>query len=191
MSYVMKYGVLIAFGVFFASLLQAQLQVTEPDKSPMDMSFHPHGYPILKFQSKNAPATPKARVIYSRPQKNGRTIFGDIVKYGEVWRMGANETAEIEFYQDVTIAGKKIARGRYTLYGIPQASKWTLILNKQLDTWGSFSYNKDQDVVRADAPVAAIDNPIEYFTMVFDNAGVLTILWDTVKVVLPIKYATK
>lgn len=187
----MKYGVLLFISVFLASLCQAQLQITEPDKSPMDMSYHPHGYPIIKFQSKNAPATPKARIVYSRPQKNGRTIFGDVVKYGEVWRMGANETPEIEFYQEVTIAGKKIAKGRYSLYGIPQAGKWTLILNKQLDTWGSFSYNKEQDVVRADATATAIDNPVEFFTIVFDNAGVLTILWDTVKVVLPIKYAAK
>src|SRR5215831_6151218 len=74
------------------------------DKSPMDMSYYPDNYPVLKIQDKVTEPL-LARVIYSRPQKNGRIIFGDLVEYGKVWRMGANEATEIEFYKNVQING--------------------------------------------------------------------------------------
>src|SRR6476620_3840718 len=72
------------------------------DKSPMDMSYYPVNYPILKIQDK-ATEPLLARVIYGRPQKNGRVIFGELVEYGKIWRLGANEATEIEFYKDVKI----------------------------------------------------------------------------------------
>src|SRR5688500_2914079 len=72
------------------------------DKSLMDMSYYPVDYPKLKMTG--AVADPLiARVIYSRPQKNGRTVFGDLIKFGSVWRLGANEATEIEFFRDVVI----------------------------------------------------------------------------------------
>jgi hypothetical protein len=191
MSYIMKHVWMGAMFLLTSLLSTAQLQITEPDKSPLDISYFPHGYPVLKFQNKNTAPTPKARIIYSRPQRNGRVIFGDVVKYGEVWRMGANESTEVEFYQDVTIAGKKVAKGRYTLYCIPQQKNWTFILNKGLDTWGAFSYKQELDVLRTEVPVSNIDITVEYFTVVFDNMGTITVLWDTVKVGLPVKYTVK
>jgi Protein of unknown function (DUF2911) len=191
MRLIMKGIILVFFFVANASIGWGQLQITEPDKSPLDISYHPHGYPILKFQSKTAPAAPLARVIYSRPQKNGRVIFGEIVKYNEIWRMGANESTEVEFYKEVTIGSKKLAKGRYTLYCVPQAGLWTIVLSSELNTWGTFSYEKTKDVLRTDVAVAKLDAPVEFFTMVFDAAGNLVILWDTVKVVIPIKYAAK
>ena len=177
--------------IVFALSASAQLQITEPDKSPLDVSYHPHGYPILKFQTKKAPATPHARVIYSRPQKNGRTIFGDVVKYNELWRLGANECTEIEFYKEVTIGKAKLPKGKYALFCIPQAGQWTIIFNKGVDAWGAFSYDKKKDVLRTSIKVANAEAVVEFFTMVFDNSGNLVILWDNQKALLPIKYAAK
>src|SRR5438105_3715213 len=97
------------------------------DKSPMDMSYYPADYPVLKISDKVAD-TPVARVIYGRPQKSGRPIFGNLVEYGQVWRLGANEATEIEFYRDVMISNKKIKKGRYTLYAIPETNAWTVII---------------------------------------------------------------
>ena len=71
------------------------------------MAYYPANYPVLKIQDKLT-ETLAARVVYSRPQKAGRTIFGSLVKYGEVWRLGANEATEIEFFKNVKIGGKKI-----------------------------------------------------------------------------------
>ncbi len=77
----------------------------------------------------------------ARPQKNNRSIFGDLVPYDMIWRMGANEATEIEFFRDVKIDGKKLAKGRYTMYAIPSTDKWTIVLNKETDTWGAFGYD--------------------------------------------------
>ena len=117
------------------------------DKSPLDMSYFPAGYPILKIQDK-ATEPLVARVLYSRPQKNGRTVFGELVEYGKVWRLGANEATEIEFYRDVKFGSTRVKKGRYTLYAIPTAEQWIVILNKDSDTWGAFKYDQKKDVAR-------------------------------------------
>jgi hypothetical protein len=158
------------------------------DKSPMDMSYFPNNYPVLKIQDK-ATEPLLARVIYSRPQKNGRIIFGDLVEYGKVWRMGANEATEIEFYKNVKIDGKKIAKGRYTLYAIPSQDNWTIILNKDVDTWGAFKYDAQKDVIRTTVPIEKTNDVVEALSMAFEKTDYgcsLIIVWDNVKARLPI-----
>ena len=164
----------------------AQQLPTDIDKSPMDMSYSPNNYPIMKFQGK-VTGTPNARIIYSRPQKKGREIFGGEVKYNEVWRLGANENTEIEFYKDATFGGKKITKGRYTMFCIPAEESWTIILNKDTDNWGNFNYDSKKDVLRITAPVQKID-AVENFTIYFDQFNNLTIMWDDVKVNLPVLF---
>jgi hypothetical protein len=159
------------------------------DKSPMDMSYYPAGYPVSKIQNKIT--EPLAmRIIYSRPQLNGRKIFGSLEKYGDVWRLGANEATEIEFFKDVRISNKRVKSGRYTLYCIPFADKWTMILNKETDIWGAFKYDSTKDVVRMDVPIIK-NEKTEALTIVFDksDAGAnLLVYWDDVKTVLPIEF---
>jgi Protein of unknown function (DUF2911) len=173
---------------FIAANSSAQTKLPQVDKSPMDMSYYPNGYPVLKIQDK--PIEPLvARVIYSRPQKNGRTIFGDLLEYGKVWRLGANEATEIEFYQNVKINNTKIKKGRYTLYCIPYAEKWTLFINKENDTWGSFKYDSKKDIAKIELTVQKQDEITESFAMVFEKttSGInLIIAWDDVKVTMPI-----
>ena len=159
------------------------------DQSPMDMAYFPSDFPILKAQNKiNSPLI--ARIIYGRPQRNDRTLFGELVEYNEVWRLGANEATEIEFFKDVVIAGKKISKGRYTLYAIPTETKWTMIINKETDVWGAFVYDQEKDVVRTEVPVKNLENPVEPLSMVFtktDKGADLTIAWENVSVTLPIE----
>lgn len=169
---------------------QAQLKIPPVDKSPMDMSYYPNGYPVLKIQDKvTEPLV--ARVIFSRPQKNGRTIFGELLEYGNVWRLGANEATEIEFFQTVKVGATKIKKGRYTMYCIPFADKWTLIINKETDTWGAFKYAQSKDIVRIEVAVQRQTDVLEAFVMAFDKtptgAG-LIIAWDNFKVILPISF---
>jgi hypothetical protein len=156
----------------------------------MDMSYYPVGYPLLKIQDK-ATDPLLARVIFSRPQRNGRSIFGDLVEYGKVWRLGANEATEIEFFQNVKIGGVRIKKGRYTLYAIPYAEKWTLILNKETDIWGSFKYDETKDITRLDVPVFKQTEPLESLAMFFEKSSTgayLAIVWDTVRVNLPVTF---
>src|SRR5688572_1059241 len=101
-----------------------EAKIPPVDKSPMDMAYFPADYPVLKTQNK-ATQPALVRVIYSRPQRDNRAIFGELIEYDKVWRLGANEATEIEFYKDVIIAGKKLAKGRYTIYAIPTPTKWT------------------------------------------------------------------
>jgi hypothetical protein len=172
------------------STAKAQSKFPPVDKSPMDMSYYPSGYPLLKIQDK-ATEPLVARVIFSRPQKNGRTIFGDLIEYGKLWRMGANEATEIEFFVPVKIGGVKIKKGRYTLYCIPFEEKWTMILNKETDTWGAFKYDETKDITRLDIPVMKQTDFLENFIVVFEKAAKgsnLVIAWDTMKVMLPINF---
>jgi len=159
------------------------------DKSPMDMSYYPANYPILKIQDK-AIEPLVMRIIYGRPQINGRRIFGGLQGYGEVWRLGANEATEIEFFKDVKINNKKIKKGRYTVYAIPFPDKWTLIVNKETDTWGSFRYDSLKDIVRMDLPVKK-NETTEVMSIVFEKTSSganMNMYWDDVKVALPIVF---
>ena len=170
----------------FAGIAQSGLPAV--DKSPMDMSYYPNNYPVLKIQDK-ATEPLVARVVYSRPKKEGRPIFGGLIEYGKVWRLGANEATEIEFFQKVNIGGKKISKGRYTLYAIVNENSWTFIVNKETDTWGSFKYNPDKDVVRVDVPVEKITDMVEYLTMGFEKSATginLIVAWENIKASLPI-----
>ena len=187
----MRFTSVLLFALCFTCYSFGQLQVTEPDKSPLDMSYSPQSYPILKFQNKNMDAKPNARVVYSRPQVKGRDIFGGEVKYNEVWRLGANESTEIDLFKTAVIGGKKIEKGRYTMYCIPQENAWTFIINKDTDSWGAFSYDANLDVLRTTVPVLKNETAVEYLTMYFDNANNLVVMWEDLKVFLPIKFVSK
>ncbi|HVZ24911.1 MAG TPA: DUF2911 domain-containing protein [Sediminibacterium sp.] len=178
-------------GMFlFGGVTIAQSKVPDLDKSPMDMSYWPNNYPLLKMNGK-AKEMPVARIIYSRPAKNGRVIFGGLLRYNELWRLGANESTEIEFFRPVNIGGKPIQKGRYTLYCIPTEKKWTLILNTDNYAWGSFTYDNKKDVVRITCDVIASGEPVEFFSAFFEEKPTganLVFEWDTLKVTLPISF---
>jgi hypothetical protein len=183
----MKNILTLAFYLAFSLVAAAQSKIPPTDKSPLDVSYFPDNYPVLKIQDKvTEPLI--ARVIYSRPQKNERKVFGELIEYGKLWRLGANEATEIEFYVPVKINDTKIKKGRYTLYAIPNSDEWTIILNKENDTWGSFRYDLKKDLVRKNVPVQKQDTPAESFSLLFEKVGsgfVLNALWDDVKVSLP------
>jgi len=182
--------VLLLFAILFCNTVLKAQTFPPVDKSPMDMSYFPNGYPVLKIQDKlTEPLV--ARVIYSRPQKSGRTIFGGLLKYGEVWRLGANEATEIEFFKHVRFGGKKIPKGRYTLYALVNEGSWTIILNKETDTWGSFKYDVKKDFVRVPVTTQRTDGPVESLTMVFEKTSTgmnLVVAWDTIKVAIPFNF---
>lgn len=159
------------------------------DVSPMDISYFPADYPKLKM-SNSTTALPKARVIYSRPHLQGRKLFPDVLKYGEPWRLGANEATEIDFYKEVIIQGKKIKAGRYILYCIPEQEKWTIVLNSNIDSWGLHA-DPSKDIARFIVPIKLTGNSLEFFTLVFQpGAGSTDLLmaWDNVEVRLPIQF---
>ena len=186
-----KLGFFLAFACISLVAI-AQQKPTELDKSPMDMSYWPDNYPLLKMSGK-AKDQPIARVIYGRPVKNGRTIFGGIIKYNELWRLGANEATELEIFSPVKISNKVIPKGRYTLFCVPSENKWTIIVSKDNFCWGSFTYDTKKDVVRADIKPETTNESVETFTIYFsENTGKanLVMLWDNQRAELPMTLVT-
>ena len=128
---------------------------------------------------------------YSRPNAKGRTIFGDLVPYGAVWRTGANNATTLNFSDEVIIGGKKIPAGKYGLLTIPGAAEWTVIITKQLDVTSPSAYKQDMDVVRVTVPTTQLPFPIESFMILFEKVNSssleLMIIWEQTAVSLPIK----
>ncbi|MBC7872521.1 MAG: DUF2911 domain-containing protein [Ferruginibacter sp.] len=127
---------------------------------------------------------------YSRPGVKGRTVFGDLVPYGKVWRTGANQATTITFGEDVMVGETKVPAGKYGLLTIPDASDWTIIISKQTDVTSPDAYKQDQDVARFKAKPFPLPMSIETFTISVDdvkssscNVG---IMWDRVYVMFPV-----
>lgn len=164
------------------------------DKSPMDMAYYPDNFAHdRKFDSKLIGDLPAIiRVTYSRPAKKDREIFGKLVPYNKVWRAGANEAPEIKFYRDVIIQGKTVKAGVYSLFTIPNANEWTIILNSDLDVWGAYSYDQSHDVLRVNVPVKKYDKVIEDFSIKFrkgkENEAIMMLGWDTTLVEVPVSF---
>jgi hypothetical protein len=160
----------------------------EPDKSPMDMAWFPDNFAHDRKPGEKA----VARVIYSRPAKGNREVFGKLIPYGKVWRTGANEATEIKFYQDVVLGGKKVKAGTYSLFTIPGEKEWTIILNNDLDYWGAYSYNAKNDVVRVTAPASQSPESVENFAIQFGDKGpkkgVMRLAWEKTMVEVPFTY---
>ncbi|WBL21791.1 MULTISPECIES: DUF2911 domain-containing protein [unclassified Zunongwangia] len=176
----------LAIGLSGTATLSAQSQgpnFAKMDVSPMDIALY-----------RNDNNEPIARVIYSRPQRRDREVFGKLVPYGEVWRTGANEATEVTFYKDVMIAGAKIDAGTYTLYSIPEEKEWTIILNKKTLTWGAYEYSSEMDLARINVPVRQMQNSVDALSISFekdeDTKGAnLLIGWDKSYVKVPMKVA--
>lgn len=147
------------------------------DASPMDL-----------IEYMNPDKVVVARVIYSRPQKRDRQVFGKLVPYGEVWRTGANESTELTLYKDVKIADNLVKAGTYTIYTIPQENEWTIILNNSTHSWGAYEYTDKKDLVRIKVPVKQSPTNIESFSMAFaptPQGASLYMGWDDKYVEVP------
>lgn len=136
----------------------------------------------------------EVEIAYSRPNVNGRTIFGDLVPFGEVWRLGANEATTIEFDYPISLNGQMIDTGTYALFVIPEKNNWKIMVNSVADQWGSNNYDASKDVLQFNVPVNSCDF-VESFTIGFSNVNeygaVLTFKWETTEVNISISTDTK
>lgn len=174
-----------AFAFSQTKIDPTKLSYASVDVSPLDEVYFPLDVASSKTDS------PKIKIIYSRPQKKNRVIFGNLVKYGEIWRFGANENTEIKFYKAVKIAGKEIPAGTYSLFAIPNEKDWTIILNSDTDKWGAYAYDKSKDVLRFSVSSEKITTPIEYFSVSFvqtKTGADLYAAWDNTQIKFPIEF---
>lgn len=115
-------------------------------------------------------------VNYSSPAVKGRTIFGDLVPEGKVWRAGANEATIFKTSKDIKIQGEPLAAGEYSLFVLPNQSGSTFILNKQTGQWGT-QYDESQDVLRVTADQQKTSSPTENLTYEIEDDG-LVLKWE-------------
>jgi hypothetical protein len=136
----------------------------------------------------------EVKVVYCRPSKRDRLIFGDksagaLVPFGKYWRLGANAATEITFGKDLLFAGQPVSAGTYRMYAVPSASSWKVVLNSQPGKWGAFEPDHDKDVLTVEVPVESTPAPVEQFTISIsgDPSGArLDLAWDKTLVRVPL-----
>ena len=138
-------------------------------------------------------------VFYNRPYKNNRPIFGDLVPYNEVWRTGANEATTFTTNRDILVDGSPLAAGTYTLWTIPMEDSWKVIFNSQMYPWGITADKRpsrvpEYDVLTVQVPVQKIEQPVEQFTIDFNEQhdfNLMNLVWDQTLISVPIMNAAK
>lgn len=169
--------VLVSFIFTFHLSVSAQ-NFTDLDKSPMDA-----------VMARNTDNSPLVRVIYNKPKKRNRKIFGELVPFGEVWRTGANEATEIKFYVNASIEGVSIKPGTYTLFTIPYKDNWTFILNRRSQSWGVENYLEKENLLALDFKSKKTATNIEDFSISLrplKNGTSLLLGWDDRYIEVPI-----
>ncbi len=134
----------------------------------------------------------EVRIDYSRPGVKKREIWGKLVPYDAVWRAGANEATKITFSTDVTVEGKMLKKGSYSLFAIPGKNDWTIIFNKVADQWGAFEYNESEDALRVKVKTekAIWQEWLSYtINKASDTSAVIRLEWEKIKV--PFKVEVK
>ena len=128
-------------------------------------------------------------VTYGRPYKKGRVVFGELEKFGSVWRIGADEATEITFKKDGTFGGQPIKAGTYTMFAIINANEWEVILNSELKQWGAYGYEKikGKNVLTTKVPTQKTTSVVEQLTIT-PGASDLTIAWDDTMVKIHYKF---
>ncbi len=130
-------------------------------------------------------------VDYSRPSKRGRTIFGELVPYGKVWRTGANAATQFRTDKDLRFGDVTVPAGFYSLFTIPGPSEWTLIVNGETGQTGT-AHKAERDLYRIPMKVSALPQPVERFTISVtpgESGGVLSMEWDTTRASAPFTVA--
>ena len=167
----------IFFVLFCLSTLLTNAQVKTPQASPV-------------CTISQAVGTSDISITYSRPGAKNRVIFGNIVPYDKMWRTGANKATKISFSEEVTFDGQKVPAGEYSLFTIPSTNEWEIILNNELNLWGTGEYDEADDVLRVKIPSSSNENHVESLTIdlnTFSSSGAdLVLSWEKTKVIIPI-----
>lgn len=168
---------------FFIASYAIEAQVKTPQSSP-------------KATVNQTVGLTEVTIEYSRPSAKGRTIFGDLVPFGKLWRTGANANSMVSFSEDVVINGKSLAKGKYALFTLPKADNWEFIFYKSTDNWGTpEAFNESDVALRANAKPLLVDRKVETFTMsigaITNDSAELEIAWEKTVVALKFEVPTQ
>jgi hypothetical protein len=172
----MRKSVLIGTGLLVCVAVAAALTLAQQDKSKRPS---PPGRAECKLSGGKT-----LTIDYSSPRAKGRKIYGGIVPYGEVWRAGANEATTFVTDTDLNVGGTTVPAGSYTLFTVPNADKWSLVISKKTGEWGTAYPGPGEDLARIDMKASKLPSPLENFTIAFDQSGVgcsLHMDWETTR----------
>lgn len=161
------------------------------DKSPMDLVQYPNMSRLRNFvKPEELEANePKVRVVYSRPQKKGRKVFGELEKFGSNWRLGANETTEITFFEDTKVGDTMVKAGRYGMMAVVNQDSWDIIIHKNIPSWGTYNHDASTNVAKVTVSTEKTPKTIEALSILFDKKSDtsihMIIAWDDTMVRVP------
>ena len=123
----------------------------------------------------------KITIKYNAPSVRGRVVFGELEKFGKVWRAGANEATTMEFSKDVKINGEKLKAGKYSFFTTPmEKGDWPFMLNSEPDQWGTYKLEKSKNVIESEAKVTEIE-PVEMLRYGISD-GMIHLEWSTTRI---------
>jgi hypothetical protein len=132
-------------------------------------------------------------IDYGRPEMHGRAIFGELVPYDRVWRLGEDEATRLTTDANLTLGSLAVPAGRYALFAIPRRHSWTLIVNRVADQWGAWNWSAAQDLGRVELPVEPVEPAVEALTFELlptgDKEATLSIRWEGSAVSVPLSVA--
>lgn len=177
---IMKRVLLIVFLIVLN--LGAEAQVRIPEMSP-------------KAVVKQVVGLTDVEIVYSRPSARGRSVLGNLVPFGQLWRTGANENSIISFSDDVVINGKTLKKGKYALYSIPNVQTWDVLFYTATDNWGTpKEFDESKVALKVSVNEEALTKPVETFTLAINNlttnSATLDISWENSYVSLKFEVPT-
>ncbi|MBL7932422.1 MAG: DUF2911 domain-containing protein [Bacteroidia bacterium] len=125
-------------------------------------------------------------INYGSPSVKGRTIWGDLVPYGKVWRAGANEATVFSTDKDLTVEGKTLKAGTYGFFVIPEKDKWTIIFNKTAKQWGAYEYKEKDDALRVTVSPVTGNEMSERLVYKITPSGI-SLVWEKLSVPVSMK----
>ncbi|MCI5092692.1 DUF2911 domain-containing protein [Phaeodactylibacter sp.] len=157
--------------------------VNTTDTAPAEKPLSPHETAMIMIGDAHI------HLDYSSPGVRGRTIFGELIPYGELWRAGANDATWIETNRDLLINNQVLPAGKYGFFVVPNTDKWTIVINQRWDQHGANKYQENEDVLRVDVKPVLLTEVKEHLiyelVQVSEDSGLLSLAWEKIRVELP------
>lgn len=171
--------------LFFSILLFGLTSGCESKDKPEKKSLSPHESAMSMIGDAHI------HIDYSSPGVRGRTIFGDLIPYGKLWRAGANNATSIESNKDLLINGQTLPAGKYGFFVVPAKEKWILIFNKNWNQHGTDDFKEEENVLKLEASPSKLANLQEHLeyrvTKTDEQSGIISLAWEKTKVEFPFR----
>jgi len=181
----LRYLVFIILMIGFIACGSDSNSKSDKDTVTKKKSLSPHETAMLMIGDTHI------HIDYSSPGVRGRTIFGNLIPYNELWRAGANDATWIETNKDLEVGGQSLPEGKYGIFAIPNNEKWTIVFNTRWKQHGTDKYSEKEDVFRIEVTPSILENIQEHLkyqvSKTDEQSGIISLAWEKTKVGIPFK----